>query len=223
MPRGLTNAEVAAKLSTEGYNELPTANSRNLRAIAFEVMHEPMFMLLVVAGIAYLWLGDLQEALALLASVFVIFAITVYQGRKTERALEALRGLATPRAMVIREGSIQNISSREIVRGDHLLIKEGDRAPADAILLDMVDESLLTGESLPVRKLTWDGATQMQRPGGDDLPFIFSGSLIVKCMPVPKCLGLDLIQRLAPSVRLYRPYPSKPPDFRKKPLILSDA
>lgn len=184
MSRGLTNSEVATKLSTEGYNELPSANHRNLRAIAFEVMREPMFMLLVVAGIAYLWLGDLQEALALLASVFVIFAITVYQGRKTERALEALRGLATPRAMVIREGRTQNIPSREIVRGDHLLIKEGDRVPADAILLDshdlMVDESLLTGESLPVRKLAWDGAAQIQRPGGDDLPFIFSGSLIVQ-------------------------------------------
>lgn len=184
MPQGLSNFEVSAKLAAEGYNELPSAKPRNIRAIAFEVMREPMFMLLVAAGLIYLWLGDLREAIALLASVFVIFAITVYQGRKTERALEALRGLAAPRATVIREGRTQSISSREVVRGDYLLIKEGDRVPADAVLLDaqglMVDESLLTGESMPVRKQTWDGSAQIQRPGGDDQPFIFSGSLIVQ-------------------------------------------
>lgn len=184
MPQGLSSFEVTAKLEAEGYNELPSAKSRTVWAIVLEVMHEPMFLLLVAAGLIYLWLGDLREALALLASVFVIFAITVYQGRKTERALEALSGLAAPRATVIREGHIQSIASREVVREDYLLIKEGDRVPADAVLLDahdlMVDESLLTGESMPVRKQTWDGSQQIQRPGGEDQPFIFSGSLIVQ-------------------------------------------
>jgi Ca2+-transporting ATPase len=149
-----------------------------------DVMREPMFMLLVAAGVIYLWLGDLREALALLASVIVIFAITVYQGRKTERALEALCGLAAPRATVIREGRTLSIPGREVVCGDCLLIKEGDRVSADAVLLDahdlMIDESLLTGESMPVRKQKWDGAEQIQRPGGENQPFIFSGSLIVQ-------------------------------------------
>ena len=181
---GLTQAEVAARLAAEGYNELPTAARRDLPAIALEVIREPMFLLLVAAGAIYLALGDLEEALVLLASVFVVMGITIYQERKTERALEALRDLSSPRAFVVRDGGKQRIAGREVVRGDILIVKEGDRVPADAVLLDChdlkADESLLTGESVPVRKQAWDRKAQIGRPGGDDLPFIFSGTMLVQ-------------------------------------------
>jgi Ca2+-transporting ATPase len=182
--RGLSETEAAARLKTEGYNELPSMKRRSIFAIAFEIVREPMFLLLVVCGTIYLLLGDVQEALMLLGFVFVVMGITIYQERKTERALEALRDLSSPRALVIRDGEQKRIAGRDVVRGDILVLAEGDRVPADAVLLFCmnfsVDESLLTGESVSVRKAPWDGAAKMGRPGGDDLPFVYSGTMVVQ-------------------------------------------
>ncbi len=143
-----------------------------------------MFLLLIASVAIYLTLGDLREALVLALSLFVIFGITIFQERKTERALEALRDLSSPRALVIRDGDEQRIAGREVVRDDILILTEGDRVPADATILScndlMVDESLLTGESVPVRKTAWDGARELTRPGGDDLPFVYSGTMLVQ-------------------------------------------
>ena len=181
---GLSEQEAAARLNAEGYNELPSAQQRTLPAIALEVLREPMFLLLVAAGMIYLVLGDGGEALMLLGFVFVVMGITLYQERKTERALEALRDLSSPRALVIRDGVPKRMAGREVARGDVLVLTEGDRVPADAVLLSchdlLVDESLLTGESMPVRKVAWDGVSPMGRPGGDDLPCVYSGTLLVQ-------------------------------------------
>jgi P-type Ca2+ transporter type 2C len=165
---------------------LPSAKPRSILAIAFEVAREPMFLLLVAGGLVYLLLGDLQEALMLLGFVFVVMGITLYQERKTERALESLRDLSSPRALVIREGQEKRIAGREVVPGDLIVLSEGDRVPADAVLLSCTnlsaDESLLTGESVSVRKVCSESAELpgMVRPGGDDLPFVYSGSLVVQ-------------------------------------------
>jgi Ca2+-transporting ATPase len=197
LPRGLSEAEAAQRLKTEGYNELPSAQRKNVFRIAFEVMKEPMFLLLIACGVIYLFLGDLQEALILLAFVFVIIGITFYQERKTERTLEALRDLSSPRALVIRDGVEKRIVGREVVREDILLLNEGDRVPADAIVINStdfsVDESLLTGESVPVRKSAGEAEAEMGTPGGDDLPYIYSGTLVVKsqAIAVVKKTGLN--------------------------------
>lgn len=181
---GLTEVEAANRLKEEGYNELPLTKQRSIFAIAYEVVREPMFLLLVACGTIYLVLGDVQEALILLGFVFVVMGITFYQERKTERALEALRDLSSPRAHVIRDGEQKRIAGREVVRGELVILSEGDRVPADAILLSCVnlsvDESLLTGESMSVCKVACDGAVEISRPGGDNLPFIYSGTLVVK-------------------------------------------
>ena len=95
--RGLSEEEAAARLREWGYNEIPTAKKRSIFAIALEVLRQPMFLLLVGGGAIYLILGDVQEALMLLGFVFVVMGITLYQERKTERALEALRDLSSPR------------------------------------------------------------------------------------------------------------------------------
>jgi P-type Ca2+ transporter type 2C len=143
-----------------------------------------MFLLLVAGGLIYLMLGDLQEAAMLMGFVFVVMGITLYQERKTERALEALRDLSSPRALVIRDGIEKRIAGREVVRGDLIMLSEGDRVPADAILLSCTnfsaDESLLTGESVSVRKTCSNGSGEIGRPGGDDLPFVYSGALVVQ-------------------------------------------
>ncbi|MCX5907921.1 MAG: cation-translocating P-type ATPase [Deltaproteobacteria bacterium] len=181
---GLSEKEAANRLRQEGYNELPSSQRNTVFAIVRKVFQEPMFLLLVVCGVLYLLLGDVQEALMLLGFVVVVMGITIFQERKTERALEALRDLTSPRALVVRDGEQKRIPGREVVREDIVVLAEGDRVPADAALLWCmnlsVDESLLTGESLPVRKAVWDRRMKITRPGGDDLPFVFSGTLVVQ-------------------------------------------
>ena len=181
---GLSRETAAEKLKTEGYNELPGSEKRGIFNIIIEVVHEPMFILLVASGLIYFVLGDMSEGLMLMSFVLVIIGITVYQEQKTERALDALRNLSSPRALVIREGEQVRIPGREVVTGDMVILVEGDRIPADGVLLSSnnvsVDESLLTGESVPVRKTAWIIGMPPERPGGDDLPFVYSGTMVVQ-------------------------------------------
>jgi P-type Ca2+ transporter type 2C len=185
--KGLSESAAAQRLKEVGYNELPSAKPQSIFAIALGVVREPMFLLLVAGGIVYLFLGDLQEATMLMGFVLVVMGITFYQERKTERALEALRDLSSPRALVIRDGKELRIAGREVVPGDLIVLSEGDRIPADAVLLSCTnlsaDESLLTGESASVRKICSESIEELpviSRPGGDDLPFVYSGSLVVQ-------------------------------------------
>jgi len=179
---GLTEAEAQRRLAQEGFNELPSQKERSLWVIAFEIAREPMFLMLVAAGLLYLFMGEPIDALMLLGFVFVVMAITIIQERRTERALDALRDLSSPRALVIRGGIHNRIPGREVARGDIMVLSEGDRVPADALLRCGInltaDESLLTGESVPVRKTPAPEGQTLDRPGGDDLPSLFSGTLI---------------------------------------------
>ena len=183
---GLSVAEAARRLEREGPNELPRQGGRTFAAIVLDVVREPMLALLIGAGLVYLALGDFHEALILVAFAGLSIIITVVQETRTERALEALRDLTSPRALVIRDGLRTRIAGRDVVRGDLVVLGEGDRVPADGWLVRNeglhLDESLLTGESVPVRKTACgpDGPTAAARPGGDDLPFVYSGSLVVR-------------------------------------------
>jgi P-type Ca2+ transporter type 2C len=196
-PAGLSPAEADERLRLEGFNELPSGKIRGLTATALGVIKEPMFLLLVFSGGLYAILGDLSEASMLLGFVIVVMGITVYQERKTERALEALRDLSSPRARVIRGGQQLRIPGREVARGDVVIVSEGDRVPADALLLTcenlQADESLLTGESVPVRKLaaadTPREVAAAARPGGDDLPTIYAGTLVVQGQGIAEVVG----------------------------------
>lgn len=194
---GLAAGEAAARFVADGPNELPSSKPRSGYAIALGVAAEPMFLLLLGCGGIYLLLGGLRDALVLLGFVLVVMGITLYQERRTERALEALRDLSSPRALVIRDGEQTRIAGREVVRGDILVLSEGDRVAADAVVLSSVnlsvDESLLTGESAPVRKVAGNPAQPVGPPGGDDLPFVYSGSLVVygHALAEVKATGVD--------------------------------
>ncbi len=186
-PEGLSGAEAAARLSRDGFNELPSPERRGFLRIVREVLSEPMFGLLLAAGIIYLLLGDFGEAIALLVFANLSVLIAVAQETRSERVLDALREMTSPTALVVRDGEQRRIPARELVRGDLLLVAEGDRIPADATLREgagvEVDESLLTGESLPVSKRTAfesDLTLPVPPPGGDDLPFLYGGTLIVR-------------------------------------------
>jgi P-type Ca2+ transporter type 2C len=169
---GLDPAEAARRLAAEGPNLLPGSAPKTLWAMVAGVLLEPMFLMLLVAGGLYLALGDLAEAAFLLSFVFVVIGITLAQERKTQRALESLRELSAPRALVMRGGQELRIPGRDVVRGDLLVLHEGDRIAADAVLLEGhldVNESLLTGEAVPVTKL----------PGGDGGQ-LFASTVVTK-------------------------------------------
>ena len=154
--RGLDHAEAARRLAENGPNSLPGARAKSFLRIVRDVVTEPMFLMLLVAGGLYLALGDTAEAMFLLTAVFVVIGITLVQERKTQRALESLRDLSAPRALVLREGGEIRIAGRDVVCGDLLILHEGDRVAADAVLLEGqldANESLLTGEAVPVAKL----------------------------------------------------------------------
>ena len=180
---GLSQAHAQARLRDEGFNELPTGDGRGILHIVADVLREPMFALLLAAGAIYLVLGDLGEAIVLLAFATVSVLITVVQETRSERVLAALRDQASPRALVIRDGERRRIPGREVARGDTIVVLEGDRIPADAIVVSasslVVDESLLTGESVPVSKSAGDTGAAMARPGGENTPYLYSGTLAV--------------------------------------------
>ena len=157
---GLSEDEAACEARAEGYNEHPSTRRRSLLAIAWEIAREPMILLLVGAGRSTCSSGTREKPSSCSGLVCVVVGIKLYQERRTEHALEALRDLSSPRALVIRDGEQRRIPGREVVRDDLLVLAEGDRVPADAVLLWCThlaaDESLLTGESVPVRKIRWD-------------------------------------------------------------------
>jgi Ca2+-transporting ATPase len=194
--KGLTQKEASEILQKEGYNELPSSKPKSIFKIAFGVVKEPMFLLLVACGTLYLVLGDLQEGLMLLSFVFVVMGIEFYQEKKTEKALDALKDLASPRALVIRDGETLRIPGKEVATGDIVILQEGDRVPADAIVIKstnlLADESLLTGESMPVRKREWIEGDNIFIPGGDDIPVVYSGSMIVQGNGIVKVIGTAL-------------------------------
>jgi len=193
---GLTNKEAKKRLIKEGFNELPSQKRQNVFSIFFNVIKEPMLLMLLGSGGIYLFLGEIKDALMLLTFVFMVIGITFYQERKTERALDALKNLSSPKALVIRDSQQMQILGRELVKDDIIIIREGDRVPADAVILSatnlLVDESLLTGESMAVRKSNWDGKIKLTHPGGEDLPFIYSGTMITQGRAIAKVTSVGI-------------------------------
>lgn len=177
---GLDPAVAAQRLREEGPNELGISQRRTLRDMAWDVVREPMFLLLLGAGGIYLAMGDAHEALILLGFVVIIMAITVLQERRTDNALNALRDLSSPRALALRGGTMVRIAGRDVVREDLLMIAEGDRIPADGTLLQAhelaTNESMLTGESEPVAKQIADK--------------VFAGTLVVSGQGLLRVTGV---------------------------------
>lgn len=214
--QGLSEDVAEERLKTEGFNELPRQEHRTALAIVLEVLREPRLALLLAGGAIYLLLGDLQEALILLAFASMSVVITVVQETRTERVLEALRDLTSPRALVIRGGAHRRIPGREVVRGDIVVLAEGDRVPADAALLQcrdlQADESLLTGESVPVRKaMPANQLPSVVRPGGDDLPYVYSGSLIVRGSGIAEVFATGPMSEIGKIGQSLRSLETEPP------------
>lgn len=174
-------AEAVRRQQAEGANTLPAAKGKGLLRIALGAMTQPMFLLLLGAASVYALLGSLADAASLLLSVLAVGALSVYQEFRTERTLSALKSLASPRCTVVRDGRAMRIPSEEMVRGDRVVVDEGDRLAADAVLIEgtglQVDESLLTGESEPVPKVPFQPNTN--GPPGP-AQSLHAGSLVVQ-------------------------------------------
>lgn len=185
--QGLSNTEADSRLKQFGYNEISRDKSRSKWKIGIEIIKEPMFLLLISCAIIYIIVGDYREGSVLLISISLILFITFYQYQKTEKALEALRELATPRAVVVRDGKEIRIPGREVVIGDILVLNEGDRIAADATIIEttnlLVDESLLTGESMAVMKSLLKGTSS-------ESASIYSGTLIVQGKGIARVTGI---------------------------------
>ncbi|MDE2405108.1 MAG: cation-translocating P-type ATPase [Sphingomonadales bacterium] len=180
---GLSSQQARDGLLRDGPNELPRPPRRTPLRITLDVVREPMLAMLLVAGAVYLLLGDRTEAIILLVFACFSILVTIVQESRTENVLESLRDLAAPRALVVRDGETVRIAGRDVVVGDILVLDEGDRIAADGLLLEaaelQVDESLLTGESVPVRKRAGpDEAGVTAEPGGDDTPIVFAGAIV---------------------------------------------
>jgi Ca2+-transporting ATPase len=183
LSHGLSSAQAAERLRLDGPNALPSAERLPLARMVAAVLMEPMILMLLGAGGIYLVIGNVGEALFLLVSVFGVVALTLTQEHRAHRALEALRDLSSPRALVIRDGREQRIASAEVVRGDLMVLHEGDRIAADGWLVQgqvSADESLLTGESMPSQKLPSANVPDAgaSNPAGDSV--LFAGTLVSK-------------------------------------------
>jgi len=168
---GLSEAEARQRLAEDGPNLIGGRTRPPGLTVALDALREPMFIMLVAGGGLYLAMGKLSDGLLLLSFVLVVIGSTILQRRRTERALDALRQMSSPRCLVIRDGKEIRISATELVCGDLVILGEGDRVPADALLRQSthlsVDESLLTGESVPVDKTPSTETVELHEPGGD--------------------------------------------------------
>lgn len=173
---GLTEAAAAERLAMDGPNVLGVEEAGRWWYVAAGAAREPMFLLLVVAAVLYLMLGKLGEGLFLCLMVAVTIGLTMYNEGKSQRALAALRELASPVAKVVRDGRRRTIPAASLACGDIVALDEGDRVPADVHLLTAAmleaDESLLTGESMPVAK------SEARRAG--ELGTVYAGTMIVR-------------------------------------------
>lgn len=214
-----------SQIEGQGFNELPRPDHRTPLRIVLEVLREPMLALLLAGGGIYLLLGDFKEALILIVFAGMSVVITVVQETRSERVLDALRDLSSPRALVIRDGNRKRIAGREVVRGDIVVLAEGDRIPADARLLQgqdlQVDESLLTGESMPVRKGPAAGPLPGQsRPGGDGLPYVYSGSLVVRGGGIAEVTATGLLSEIGKIGQSLRQLEIEPPRLQAQTTLL---
>lgn len=195
--QGLDEKIAQEKLKSEGFNELPNEKKFGFFRILIHVLSEPMFLLLLIGALLYFILGSVQEAILLLTFVVIIIGITFRQEYKSEKVLLAIKNLSSPRAFVIRNGKGRSVAGREVVTDDLIVLNEGDRVPADALVIYsnnlLVDESILTGESYPVRKNQIKNPAEkvvIALPGGHDLPFVYSSTYVVQGNAIIKILAI---------------------------------
>ncbi|MFD1888138.1 cation-translocating P-type ATPase [Paenibacillus wenxiniae] len=179
--QGLSQQEAQRRLEQEGYNELKGKKRTPTWKLFVENVRDPMVIVLLIASAVQIVLGHVVEAGIIIFVLILNAVISVVQTRKAESSIEALRQMSAPEAKVKRDGHVQAMPARELVRGDIIVLEAGDYVPADARLLESsslkVDEGMLTGESEAVEKHT--DIIADEAPIGDRKNMVFSGALVV--------------------------------------------
>lgn len=180
---GLSEKEAEERLARLGPNLILQNQTRTILHIIKDTLREPTFVLLLAAACLYLVFGDIGQGLFISAGAVVSLGLVIFQESRSERALQALHALAEPYARVIRDGRQHQIRAYELVPGDIALVASGERIPADGDLLSKqpvtIDESLLTGESVPVTKSTTRNTPDDHTVSGDSAK-VFAGTLVVR-------------------------------------------
>ncbi len=182
---GLTDSQAHERLASFGPNTLQRDEPASFLSLILGVAKEPVLLLLLLAAGIYLVIGDVGEGVMLLGFAMFTIALTLFQNQRSEHALEALRELGAPTARVIREGIERRIAAAEVVPGDLIVVSEGERVPADGVTIEAVDltidESLLTGESVPVHKIAEAAWSLLAKgeAGRDVEPGVYAGTLVV--------------------------------------------
>lgn len=180
---GLSAVEALERLKKDGPNELSQKKSNGFVTTLKEVLSEPMLFILFACALLYIFLGEPNEAYVMFAFVTFVIGVTLIQRYKAEHALEALKKLVHPTAVVIRDGKKEKISARDIVVGDLFVVEEGDRIPADAVVVTSrdcsVNESILTGESIAVHKIPGNADLGPYTPGDETTHYLLSQTLVV--------------------------------------------
>jgi Ca2+-transporting ATPase len=178
--RGLDSAEASRRLETGGYNRLAARKRKNLFLRVLEQFRDVLIYILLAAAAVSVLLGEGSDALIILAVVVINAVVGVVQESKAEKALEALKKLAAPKAVVLRDGSPREIPSEEVVPGDILIIEAGRVIPCDLRWIEAVnlkvEEASLTGESVPVEKRA-DATVEEAAPLGDRVTMGYSSTL----------------------------------------------
>ncbi len=160
---GLTTEEVNASRLQHGSNAIEMQEDRVLLHVLKGIVLEPMFILLLIACTIYFFVAQFQEGFIMLAAIFIVAGISIFQEYRSRNAVQALKKLSAPAANVFRNGIAQQIATEEIVAGDLLLLEEGEIAGADGLILaanDLsINESILTGESFAVNKTAGDNSS----------------------------------------------------------------
>ncbi len=179
---GLTQSEAEIRLDRNGPNSLPESDNDGIFHVLIEQVREPIILILIVIGLIYLLIGTPVESVAVIVIVFIVITIEIYNVRKARISILALRSLVSAKAWVMRNGATVEVPVKNIVPGDVVLIHAGERIPADGIILECfgleIDESSLTGESIPVHKQALGDPAVA--PGDASRYLIMSGTLVVQ-------------------------------------------
>lgn len=180
--RGLELNEVVKRLKQYGENTLPSPKPLTFLQIFVRQFESPLIYILLIAGVVVFFLGEPTDTIVIFAVLLINAIIGVIQEGKAQNTLAALEKFTKTEAVVVRDGVEEIVSDREIVPGDIVVLREGDKVPADARLVEAknlrVDEAALTGESVPVSKNTEVISARLANPA-DQLNMVFRGSLVV--------------------------------------------
>lgn len=192
---GLNSEEVEKLQKKYGMNELVIQEKPNMLKKFLGVFKEPMFLLLLIAATVYFLLGAPKDGAIMLVFVGFVASITFIQEWKTEKTMNALKDLTSPKVNTLRNGKNILIKSTELVPGDIVFLSEGERIPADCIVLEpsnfSVDESILTGESEYVMKVSTTQSEKSTDYWKKDI--LYAGTLCVfgKCTAIVKFTGIN--------------------------------